>query len=147
MRQLLYVSDAAPDLSGGELDTIVAASRRNNLLLNITGLLIYNGGGFLQLLEGEERAVRDTYVRIRAYNRHREPRQLLDRESPRVFIGWSMGFEHVKEADVETAGLYGVTREAMAGRLSPSAGTVVATMLETFYRVRRSDDLRLAETG
>jgi Sensors of blue-light using FAD len=144
MRQLLYVSDTA-ELSTAELDAIVTVARRNNQMLGLTGLLIHGDGGFLQLLEGDERAVRDTYGRICADTRHRDPRLLLDRESPRGFAGWSMGFEQVQENDPETAGLFGVMREARANRLSPGAGRIIAMMLETFYRVRRDDALDLAK--
>jgi hypothetical protein len=140
MRQLLYVSNAS-ELGAGDLDAIVTVARRNNQLLDLTGLLVHGDGGFLQLLEGEERAVRDIYGRICADNRHQGPRLLLDRESPRGFAGWSMGFEQVAEKDSETAGLFGVMREARANRLSPGAGRIIVMMLETFYKVRRDDGL------
>jgi hypothetical protein len=140
MRQLLYVSNTA-DLAAGELDAIVAVARRNNQMLGLTGLLVHGDGGFLQVLEGEERAVRDTYGRICADPRHCEARLLLDREAPRGFAGWSMGFERVMENDPETAGLFGVMREARASRLSPGAGRIIAMMLETFHKVRRDDGI------
>jgi hypothetical protein len=146
MRQLLYVSSTSRDIDPGTLDDILAASRANNVLLGVTGLLIYIDGGFLQILEGDERAVRELYMRICTDRRHWETRVLLDREvSSRAFIGWSMGFERPSADDPETSGMLGVTREAILGRLSPEAGRVIAVMLETFYRVQRSDDLRLAE--
>jgi hypothetical protein len=138
MRQLVYASNAS-DLAADELDAIVTVARRNNQMLGLTGLLIHGDGGFLQLLEGEERAVRDTYGRICTDTRHQGPRLLLDRESPRGFAGWSMGFEQVQENDPETAGLFGVMREARASRLSPGAGRIIVMMLETFYKVRRLD--------
>ncbi|MFO1249048.1 MAG: BLUF domain-containing protein [Alphaproteobacteria bacterium] len=37
-------------------------SRANNALLGITGLLLHIDGGFLQMLEGEERSVRELYA-------------------------------------------------------------------------------------
>ena len=63
----------------------------------------------------------------------------------RALTGWSMGFERPSLDDPESAGMFGVSREAILGRLSPQAGRVIAVMLETFYRVQRSDDLRLAD--
>lgn len=146
MRQLLYVSSTPRDLSPAALNDILAASRANNALLGVTGLLIHIDGGFLQILEGEERAVRELYVRICTDRRHSEVRMLLDREvAARAFTGWSMGFERPSLDDPESAGMFGVSSEAILGRLSPQAGRVVAIMLETFYRVQRSDDLRLAD--
>ena len=42
--------------------------------MGITGLLLFIDGGFLQMLEGEERAVRELYTRIAADRRHLNPR-------------------------------------------------------------------------
>lgn len=144
MRQLLYVSHAPRALAPAELDRILATSRAHNALMGITGLLLFLEDSFLQILEGEERALRDLYSRITADRRHAAPQLLLDRAvAAPGFRGWSMGFERPSAGDPETAGLYGVARDAAQGRLSPAAGKVVALMLETFYRVHRGDDLRL----
>ncbi|MES2472605.1 MAG: BLUF domain-containing protein [Pseudomonadota bacterium] len=146
MRQLMYVSSTPRDIAPASLNEILDASRANNALLGVTGLLIYIDGGFLQILEGDERTVRELYMRICTDRRHWEVRMLLDREvEDRAFTGWSMGFERPSLDDPESAGMFGVTREAILGRLSPQAGRVIAVMLETFYRVQRSDDLRLAD--
>jgi len=146
MRQILYVSNIAGDLTPGDLDDILWSSRANNAPADITGLLLHIDGGFLQILEGEERMVRALYARICADRRHHAPQLMLDRAVPaRTFTGWSMGFERPAADDAETAGMFGVAREAISGRLTPRAGPVVALMLETFYRVQRDDVLRLAE--
>jgi hypothetical protein len=140
MRQLLYVSNTAQHVGVGELDDILTASRRNNALLGITGLLLFIDGGFLQMLEGEERAVRELYARVAADPRHINPQLMLDREVPvRAFPEWSMGFERPSMDDPETAGMFGVAREAINGRLSPGTGRIVAMMLQTFYAVQLSD--------
>ena len=140
MRQLLYVSNTAQHVDVGELDDILTASRHNNALLGITGLLLFIDGGFLQVLEGEERAVRELYARIAADPRHVNPQLMLDREVPvRAFPEWSMGFERPSMDDPETAGMFGVAREAINGRLSPGTGRIVAMMLQTFYAVQHSD--------
>jgi hypothetical protein len=140
MRQLLYVSDTQPDLAAGVLDDILTASRRNNAMMGITGLLLYIDGGFLQMLEGEERTVRELYSRVAADRRHSGLRLMLDREvGERAFPGWSMGFERPCMDDPETAGMFGVARAAIKDQLSPRTGRIVAMMLQTFYRVQHSD--------
>ena len=53
-----------------------------------------------------------------------------------------MGFEQPSIADPETAGMFGITRDAIEGRLSPGAGRVIMVLLETFYRVNRGEELR-----
>jgi len=140
MRQLLYVSHCTRELAAGELNDILVAARANNALLGITGLLLHINGGFLQMLEGEERAVRELYTRIAMDRRHTDPRIMLDREIPvRVFADWSMGFERPNLDDPETAGMFGVVRSAVHDKLSPGTGRIVAMMLQTFYRVQNSD--------
>jgi len=140
MRQLLYVSNTVDELGLGDLDQVLTASRRNNAMMGITGLLLFIDGGFLQMLEGEERAVRELYTRITSDPRHRNTRLMLDREVPvRAFPEWSMGFERPCMDDPETAGMFGVAREAIHGRLSPGTGRIVAMMLQTFYAVQQSD--------
>jgi Sensors of blue-light using FAD len=140
MRQLLYVSNTASEIVPGDLDDILTASRRNNALIGVTGLLLFIDGGFLQMLEGEEIAVRTLYARIAVDRRHVNPRLMLDREMPaRAFPGWSMGFERPCMDDPETAGMFGIAREAIHDRLSPGTGRIVAMMLQTFYHVQQSD--------
>ena len=140
MRQLLYVSKTAQPVSLGDLDDILTASRRNNAQSGITGLLLFIDDGFLQVLEGDEKAVRDVYARVARDPRHGEAMVMLDREIPvRAFPEWSMGFERPCMDDPETAGMFGVAREAINGRLSPATGRIVAMMLQTFYAVQHSD--------
>jgi hypothetical protein len=63
---------------------------------------------------------------------------LLDREQTRAFPGWDMAFERPSRDEPETAGMFGVAHEAIEGRLSPTAGKVVALMLQTFYHIQHS---------
>ena len=140
MRQLLYVSHVTRPLAPAALNDLLVGARANNALLGITGLLLHIDGGFLQMLEGEERAVRELYTRIAADPRHSDPRIMLDREIPcRVFADWSMGYECPNLNDPESAGMFGVVRSAVHDRLAPGTGRIVAMMLQTFYRVQNSD--------
>lgn len=90
MRQLLYISSQAPGAAAG-LDRILAASRRNNLAAGVTGLLYAEGRRFLQVLEGEEAAVAETFARIRRDPGHRAVVVLSDRDvDAREFGEWAM---------------------------------------------------------
>lgn len=137
MRQILFASHTAPDIAAGALDAIVTAARRNNAALGLSGRLLHIEGGFLQLLEGEDGAVEQVYDKIRADTRHWDVRLLLDRPASRAFADW--GFERLTGNDPETAGIFAITDDAIADRLSPGAGRIVALMLETFYRVQSDD--------
>lgn len=69
LSQHLYIS-TAPSLSRDEVDAILTSSARNNPANGITGLLLYNGRNFLQLLEGESEALKTLMMRIAHDPRH-----------------------------------------------------------------------------
>lgn len=69
LSQYLYIS-TAPSLSRDEVEGILATSARNNPARGVTGLLIYNGRNFLQLLEGEKDEVDVLMARIAEDPRH-----------------------------------------------------------------------------
>ena len=81
----------------------------------ITGMLLYKDGNFMQVLEGEEEAVRRVYARIGHDPRHRGLLTLLaGTQDERQFPDWSMGFEY-QEAD-EAAAAPGFTDYLDASR-------------------------------
>jgi hypothetical protein len=98
LKQLVYLSTAARDFSATDLDEILAASRRNNNALAITGLLIVKDHQFIQVLEGEAEAVQALFKRISEDPRHRDV-SLVSWEyiNERSFPQWSMGFKHGDE--------------------------------------------------
>jgi len=133
MRQLLYVSNTSRYVSDAILDDILASSRKNNVKVGITGVLLYIDGGFMQVLEGEGPAVTETFARISTDKRHWNTNVLLDRNVPRAFGDWSMGFTRItKEAD---SGVFALSEDALHGRLKPGAPAEILTLLRTFYRI------------
>ncbi len=94
---LVYTSTATKVFSDEELLDLLATSRANNETADITGLLLYRDGRFVQFLEGPEQQVRDVYSRITADRRHTAVRTLVDgRPSQRTFAEWSMGYEPLR---------------------------------------------------
>jgi len=90
LSQYLYIS-TAPTLSHDEVNSILASSERNNPVWDITGLLLYNGRNFLQLLEGEEENLVSLMLRITEDPRH-SGITLLDRRNidERACPDWAM---------------------------------------------------------
>lgn len=76
-----------------ELQKILAASRRNNARVGVTGTLLYNAGSFAQVLEGPIDEVQRIFELIQRDPRHGEvtviQSEFLDE---RQFPGWSMAF-------------------------------------------------------
>jgi hypothetical protein len=133
MRQFLYASNTSRDVADAVLDDILASSRKNNAKAGITGVLLYIEGGFMQVLEGEESAVTETFAHISKDRRHWNMSILLDRDAPRAFGDWSMGFTRLsKEADPRA---FALSEEAINGRLRPGTPAEIVALLRTFYRI------------
>ncbi|WP_210394643.1 BLUF domain-containing protein [Motiliproteus sediminis] len=91
--QLCYISSARYSMGIAELDMLLTKARRNNRDLDITGMLLYADGSFLQILEGDEYRVRALYEHICRDSRHSQIFVLHEAEvSKRQFPDWSMGF-------------------------------------------------------
>lgn len=76
-----------------EVEAILAASRRNNDAVGITGALLFNAGVFAQVLEGPLEAIEATFERIQQDVRHGDVSLLaLEPISHRSFDNWAMGF-------------------------------------------------------
>ena len=100
MFRVVYVSSAVEILSDDELDNILTVSRRNNGNADITGMLLYKDGNFMQLLEGSKPEIDKVLSRIEVDIRHRGIIKLLQEEvSERAFSDWSMGFKKIDSSN------------------------------------------------
>ena len=93
LHAIAYVSAASWNLLDEQVDHIVSEARRFNALNGISGMLLYCDGNFMQYLEGEEDAVRETFERIRASECHYQINELMNQPiAEREFGGRAMGF-------------------------------------------------------
>lgn len=93
MFSLVYVSSAIKPFTQPQLLQLLAQSRADNERCNVTGMLLYKNGNFMQVLEGEESDVRGVHKKISTDMRHRGLLVLLQRhQQARDFAAWSMGF-------------------------------------------------------
>ena len=77
-----------------ELTALLEQSRDRNLRQNVTGMLIYCDGNFFQVLEGEEKDVKEIYRSITCDSRNNGNIVLIESQiSRRNFPEWSMGFK------------------------------------------------------
>lgn len=92
MYRLTYISTAREPITGPMLESILAASRRNNRAFGVTGLLIAGRNRFLQALEGEQAVVESLYQAICGDPRHFACVRLREeRPEDRQFAEWAMG--------------------------------------------------------
>lgn len=93
MLQMIYTSEARNKFAPAELQELLLIARRNNDRDAVTGMLLYEDGTFLQVLEGENDVVEATYQRIAADKRHHKIMLIARFEiDHRSFHDWEMGF-------------------------------------------------------
>jgi Sensors of blue-light using FAD len=92
---VIYVSAASPDISEHDTVKFLNEARKANRQNDVSGLMLYIGGCFLLLLEGEAAKV-DIASRT-IFSDKREKRMILREPiAEREFPEWIMGFEAVE---------------------------------------------------
>ena len=93
MHQIIYMSAATEPFSDDALAELLDVARTRNAEKNISGMLLYHEGSFIQVLEGPERAVTQTYQIVSKDPRHSDVQVLFQGEiEERSFGEWSMGY-------------------------------------------------------
>ena len=111
LTSLTYTSLARLDLDSSDLEDIHRTARELNALDGITGLLVFNGTHFLQIIEGAKNAIDDLVERLRLDQRH-SGFEIRDQHSidARSFPDWSMELVRVSAS-------YFPARDTIADRL------------------------------
>jgi uncharacterized protein YaaQ len=103
MFYIVYVSSAVRPFSSSELVELLSKAHERNTKIGITGMLLYKDGNFMQVIEGEEAAVRTLNAKIQQDPRHRGMITLLQGPlAERQFPDWSMGFKDLNAIDVRS---------------------------------------------
>jgi hypothetical protein len=102
LKTLTYTSLARLDLTSQDLADIHQAVRHLNALDGITGLLVFDGARFLQIIEGGEEAIDNLVARLRRDVRH-SALEIRDERAvdTRSFPGWSMELVRVTAGFIE----------------------------------------------
>jgi hypothetical protein len=91
LKTLTYTSRARLDLADEDLNAIHQTARHLNALDGVTGLLLFDGSRFLQIIEGGEAAIDNLVERLRMDPRHSafevRDERFVERRS---FPDWSM---------------------------------------------------------
>jgi len=93
MHTISYISECRAPVANDAtaLRTLLAASRRRNQTMGVTGALLLRGDVFLQTLEGPSDSVRDVFASILADARHTNIYVLFDEPcQDRRFAEWSL---------------------------------------------------------
>lgn len=94
--QLIYASAATEPFTPAELRELLNLARAKNQRLDVTGMLLYHEGSFLQVLEGLPEAIGPLLKTITKDKRHHNVMLLLRHEiEARNFAEWKMGFTDI----------------------------------------------------
>jgi hypothetical protein len=134
LKSLTYTSLARLDLTAGDIEAIHRTARDVNALEGISGLLIFNGTHFLQIIEGAPEAIDELVERLRRDPRHgsieiRDQREIAERNFP----DWSMELVRVSASYFEAkdtisdrppVGVAGPVRDRVIRMTEVISGTV-----------------------
>ena len=134
LKTLTYTSRARLDLTSQDLIDIHEAARHFNALDGISGLLIFNGVHFLQIIEGSEAAIDSLLARLRVDDRHsaievRDERLIEERSFP----DWSMELCQVTTDSFQASG---AVEEVLPDGIAPAVRDRILTMAAGIGEVR-----------
>lgn len=135
LKALTYTSWARPGIKADEVDSILSSARINNPLDGITGVLIFNGDAFMQIIEGSEAAIDHLTARLTADPRHSNM-SIRDQRAieARAFPDWSMAYLRLENGEFE--GEAAVTR-ALSRDLPQPLRNIVMGLTHSLVKVER----------
>ena len=102
LNQLIYISQATRKMSSEDLLGIQKIAKTNNETIDVTGSLFYNGGWFLQVLEGPVATLKTLYNKIEKDPRHKNSRIIHDEPAKfRTFTRWSMNMTNLEDRQAD----------------------------------------------
>ncbi|RPD45224.1 BLUF domain-containing protein [Hymenobacter sediminis] len=134
MHHIIYMSRSVQSLGDEQLRTLLEQARQANTQAQITGLLVYGNGQFMQVLEGEEAALQALYQKLQADPRHAGVVKLADKAiEHRSFSEWSMGFHAATPAEFAQLTGYVAPEQVELNRVGLSeADTLLLQLMHSF---------------
>lgn len=137
LSHLVYVSNRTPKCTEEEVKKILAACKKNNAGIDITGVLLYSPTHFVQYLEGDYKEIMGLYDRIKKDDRHKNA--TLITSSPiasRTFPSWQMGAKKLDESIDFKTDMSSEDRTLFAGILEGKAqeGNRAMTLMKKFFK-------------
>ena len=127
-------------MSAEEVGALLEHAREKNTRMGVTGLLCYDGRGFLQIIEGESDVILDLFHAIQNDPRHTDIHILHDGEiEARAFSDWKMAYEPTPDGMLPSLGrsiARASLKAAMKGEsdLSHTAGQrIFALFMDEMY--------------
>lgn len=133
INQMIYISQSTRKMSTLDLHEILKTAQDNNKSIDVTGSLFYNGGWFLQVLEGPTDTLKKLYKKIEKDPRHKNSRIIYDEPARfRTFTRWTMNMTNLEDRQADKYDeLIEVIEAAKTDRKIGSASPAV-TLLKIF---------------
>lgn len=133
INQLVYISQATRKMSSTELNDILNTAKNNNQGIDVTGSLFYNGGWFLQVLEGPLATLNALYNKIEKDPRHKNSRILYNEPAKfRTFTRWSMNMTNLDDRQADKYDQLVEVIDAAKGDRKIGAASPAVTLLKIF---------------
>lgn len=114
---LVYFSRATGPMSDDDLAALLRQARGKNHRLRVTGMLLFESGLFMQVLEGPREAVLPLFQRIAIDPRHRDVTVVVEDDLPkRLFGPWEMAFHRVSPSESPVEGFSTLLERYRAGQ-------------------------------
>lgn len=135
INQLVYLSEAVSKMSRADLESIQNIAKMNNQPLDVTGSLFYNGGWFLQILEGPAQTLDSLYYKIEKDLRHKNTRVIYNEPAKfRTFGRWSMNMINLDDRQADKYHELVEVIDAAKGNRKIGAASPAATLLRLFQQ-------------
>lgn len=137
MHRIIYLSAAKELLVAEEVNSLLQQSRKYNLENNITGVLFYIEGDFIQVLEGEKEIITTLFEKIKMDTRHSGIICVFyEAIQERQFPDWSMGFCNSKYKKLlKISPNQNLSRK----KLFKATDKTIAVFLNTFIESHQND--------
>lgn len=131
MYKLIYLSSACEIFTEDLLIGMLKKANSYNLKNDISGVLLYIDGDFLQVLEGKQDDVLNLFEKIKKDKRHKSLICVFQKEvKKRQFEKWNMGFGHFTYKELNNYKLF--NQIISKKNLMNIEDKVAITFLETF---------------
>jgi hypothetical protein len=133
MHRIIYLSASTKELSIEEINALLLQSRKFNAENNITGVLLYIDGDFLQVIEGSEEVTKRLFEKIKEDKRHKGIITVYnDRFLEKQFPDWSMGFGLIDYKKLEkTPGFENFVKKETLTITDKTAMVFIETFIKT----------------
>ncbi|GJL96288.1 MAG: hypothetical protein DHS20C06_01050 [Hyphobacterium sp.] len=136
--RLIYVSTGRHDLQKTDIEDILACANERNSQNDVTGLLLYDGRGFIQMLEGPLDVVDEIFSSIAKDQRHSNISVILTQtDMPRQFGGWSLGYSLINDLRLlDGESWFPLTERTLDMALPDALDPIIRALFASFQTVQ-----------